>query len=389
MTSGIRIAFIGQRGVPAGEGGIERHVEELGARLAARGHEVTVYCRRNYLSDRPAMHRGMRLRHLPTISTKSLDFIAHTALSTLLAMPGRPDIIHYHAIGSALVAPLPRVASRSGIVLTVHGLDQDRAKWNGPGRVMLRVAAGLSASVPHATITVSQALADHYRDRYGREATYIPNGAPAAERRSPSRMAERLGLREGRYFLFVGRLVPEKRPDLLVRAFRRLPGDIRLVIAGSSGFTDGYAASVAALAAADPRVVMAGGVYGEDLAELYSNAAAFVLPSSLEGLPITLLEAAAHSAPVIVSDIPPHVEVVGTDGPGSHLVASGDETALTAAMAAALADPEAERLGADALRRRVVQRYSWEVAAASTELIYEAVLARHTAPATSSQTSIQ
>jgi len=387
MSSGLRIAFIGQRGVPAGEGGVERHVEELGARLAERGHEVTVFCRRNYLADRPAEHRGMRLRHLPTISTKSLDFIAHSALSTLVAMPSKPDIIHYHAIGSALVAPLPRLASRAGIVLTVHGLDHDRAKWSGPGRVMLRMAAGLSATVPHATITVSQALADHYATRYGREATYVPNGAPVAERREPGRMADRLGLRNRPYFLFVGRLVPEKRPDLLVRAFRRLGGDARLVIAGSSGFTDSYAATVARLAAEDPRVVVPGGVYGEDLAELYSNAAAFVLPSSLAWLPITLLEAAAHGAPVIVSDIPPHVEVVGVSGPGSRLVPSGDEAALTAAMAAALADPQAELAGAADFSRRVVQRYSWDLAAASTELIYEGVLAGRPVPAPSSQSA--
>ena len=193
-------------------------------------------------------------------------------------------------------------------------------------------------------------------------------------------MADRLDLRGRPYFLFVGRLVPEKRPDLLVRAFRRVPGDVRLVIAGSSGFTDGYAAMVGRLAAEDPRVVMPGGVYGDDLAELYSNAAAFVLPSSLEGLPITLLEAAAHSTPVIVSDIPPHVEVVGVSGAGSRLVRGGDEADLAAAMRAAIADPDAEAAGAAGFNRRVVQHYSWDAAAAATELIYERVLARRHAP---------
>lgn len=379
LDRGLRIAFIGQRGVPAGEGGIERHVEELGARLAARGHQVTVYCRSNYLAERPATHRGMTLRHLPTVPTKSLDFIAHSAISTVLAMPRRPDILHYHAIGSALVAPLPRIASGSGIVLTVHGLDQDREKWKGAGHLVLNLAAALSARVPHATITVSRALADHYATRYRREATYIPNGAPAAQRRPAGAMARRHGLTPGRYFLFVGRLVPEKRPDLLVRAFRDVPGDARLVIAGSSGFTDAYAARVAELAAADPRVVMAGGVYGQDLAELYSNAAAFVLPSSLEGLPITLLEAAAHRAPVIVSDIPPHREVLGADRPGARLLPSGDHPALTAALGDLLENPAAAARGAVDLRRRVLQHYSWEVAAESTELVYEQVLARRSA----------
>ena len=379
LNRGLRIAFIGSRGVPAGQGGIERHVEELGARLAERGHDVSVYCRRNYLADRPEQHRGMRLRHLPSISSKSLDFIAHSALSTLHAMPRRPDIIHYHAIGSALVAPLPRLAGGAGIVLTVHGLDQDREKWAGPGRLALKLAASLSATVPHETITVSQALADHYASRYGRPATYIPNGAPTAEWQPLRGIGERLGIRQKGYFLFVGRLVPEKRPDLLIQAFRRLPGELRLVVAGSSGFTDRYAAELAALAAGDPRVVMAGGVYGDDLAQLYSNAAAFVLPSSLEGLPITLLEAAAHGAPVIASDIAPHCEVIGASGPGARLFPSGDRDALTAALAHHLGDRSAEETGAAELSRRVMQRYSWDLAVESTELVYERVLERRAA----------
>jgi glycosyltransferase involved in cell wall biosynthesis len=376
LTAKLRIAFIGTRGVPAGEGGVERHVEELGSRLAARGHEVTVYCRTNYTKDRRATHRGMRLRYVASAGTKHFDFIAHSAASSVLTLRHPPDIVHYHAIGSALVAPLPRYLSRSGVVLTVHGLDYARQKWTGVARAALKLAEGLSARVPHITIAVSRALASHYANRLGREAVYIPNGMPDATVRPLGPIADRLGLDGRPYLLFVGRLVPEKAPDLLVRAFARVEGEARLVIVGSSGFTDAYAESVRQLAAADPRAIMAGGVFGEELAELYSNAVAFVLPSSLEGLPITLLEAVAHRAPVIVSDIAPHLEVVSADGPGHRVVPQGDLNALAASMAAVLRNRDPEVEGAAALFHQVGAQYSWDAVTTATEQVYARVMAR-------------
>ena len=374
--SRLRIAFIGLRGVPAKEGGIERHVEELGARLAERGHHVTVFCRRNYVAEKVAQHRGMHLRYVPSIGTKHLDFIAPSAMSSLLVLGGSYEIVHYHAIASGLVAPLPRYLSRSKVVLTVHGLDYARAKWTGIARIALKLAEPLSARVPNATIAVSQALADHYAKKLGRPAAYIPNGMPESDIRPLGEISRRLGLDNAPYFLFVGRLVPEKAPDLLLRAFAKVPGDVRLVIAGSSGFSDSYADLVRRTAATDPRVVMAGGVYGTDLSELYSNAAAFILPSSLEGLPITLLEAIAHHAPVIVSDIAPHLEVAGRDGTGHHVVPQGDPQALTAAMLRVLHDPDGERRAAASFAGEVAGRYSWEAAATATEAVYERVLGR-------------
>jgi glycosyltransferase involved in cell wall biosynthesis len=374
--SRLRIAFIGLRGVPASEGGIERHVEELGARLADRGHEVTVYCRTNYVSERPPTYRGMNLRYVPAIGTKHMDFIAHSAASSVLVLGKRADIVHYHALGSGLVAPLPRYLSRSKIVLTVHGLDYARQKWTGLAKVALKAGERLSACVPHATITVSQALADHYAARLGRKADYIPNGMPVADMRPRGGAAARLGLGDRPYFLFVGRLVPEKAPDLVIKAFSHVPGDMRLVLAGSSGFTDAYAAGLREAAAADPRVIMPGGVYGAELSELFSNAAAFVNASSLEGLPITLLEAIAHRAPVIVSDIAPHLEVVGGDGAGHRVVSQGDVEALAAAMTQTLAAQEEARAGAHVLAQSAASRYSWDAVADATEAVYARVTGR-------------
>jgi len=383
----VRIAMIGQKGVPASYGGIEHHVEELGSRLARRGHEVTVYCRRGYCAATAATHRGMALAHVPTIGTKHLDAIVHSALSTVHAMRREPDVIHFHALGPGLLAPLPRITGRAKVVLTVHGRDDQRAKWSPGARAVLGVAGWMSATVPDATIAVSQALADSYASHARHRVVYIPNGAPEdavpvtdvpGGRAAPGGALDRLGLDPGRYLLWVGRVVPEKAPDVLLRAYRRVEGDTRLVVVGGSSFTDAFTARVRELAAHDRRVCMADYQFGADLDELYRNALGFVLPSDLEGLPLTLLEAVAHGLPIVASAIAPHVEVLGaTSAPGRRLFPRGDERALAAALRQLVGDPHGERRGANAARPEVMARYSWDRAADATERLYEELLGVH------------
>jgi glycosyltransferase involved in cell wall biosynthesis len=371
----LRIAMIGARGVPATFGGVERHVEEIGVRLAARGHEVIVYARTNYVDERRDAWRGMAVRNLDTVDSKHLDAIVHSAKATVAAIRSGVDVIHYHSIGPGLPSALPRYASRSSVVHTIHGRDGERAKWGRAAQFVLRTAEWVSARVPDETVVVSRHLAEHYRRAYGRDTTYIPNGVDEPTVRPPATIAERWGLTTGSYLLFLGRLVPEKAPDLLIRAFRRLPGDLRLVIAGGSSFTDAYVAELQRAADDDPRVLLAGYVFGEELDELYANAAAFVLPSYLEGLPLTLLEAASYGTPVVASDIPPHLEVLGVDAAGHRLFATGDEAALAEALRRATAETKVERAGAAALRERVLATYRWEAVADMTEAVYRRVRA--------------
>ncbi len=346
----LRIAMVGQKGLPATWGGIEHHVEQVGRRLAERGHEVTVYCRGTYGEQIPDEHLGMRLRRTSTLGTKSLDAIVHSATSSLAAVAARADVVHYHAIGPGLVAPLPRYLTSAGVVLTVHGLDHARDKWGRAGRAALGAAHLMSPRVPHELVVVSQALQQHYRSRFGRETVHVPNGVTLRDLPAdPTAVLDRLGLRAGGYALFVGRLVPEKRPDLLLRAFARVPTDKRLVLAGDSSFTDDYVAGLTAATSRDPRVVMAGFTVGDDLAALYAGSGAVVQPSSLEGLPLTLLEAIGHDAPVVASDIAPHVEVLGAGSPRHLLFPVDDEDALVAALTRVLADP-GSAAGADARR---------------------------------------
>jgi glycosyltransferase involved in cell wall biosynthesis len=380
----LDIAMIGQKGLPATYGGIEHHVEELGARLAARGHRVRVYCRDSYDEDaagRGETYRGMTLHRAPTIGTKHLDAIVHSATSTVMALAARSDVVHYHALGPGLCAPLPRYLSRAGVVLTVHGLDHQRAKWGRAAQTVLGTAHWMSGRVPNRTVVVSQTLREHYAQEFGRDATYIPNGVdqPAAESFTSEQHLAPFGLQPYSYALFVGRLVPEKAVDQLLEAYAKVPGDRRLVVVGDSSFTDDFTERLRQLGARDPRVLFTGFTFGDALDALYRYAGAFVQPSLLEGLPLTLLEAASYGVPVVASDIPPHLEVLGREsGPGRRIVPVGNRAALAAGIATALGveapDPAsaqaAERAGAGLLRSEVLAGYSWAAATEQLERVY-------------------
>lgn len=366
----LSIAMIGQKGMPATYGGVERHVEELGSRLASYGHKVTVFCRDSYGDLTTQTHRGVRLHRVRTVASKHLDAIVHSAASTMVAMRQKPDVVHYHGLGPGLVAPLPRYLSGAKVVLTVHGLDHTRAKWGRAARTVLNTAYWFSGHVPDARIAVSRGLAAHYDAEFGRLTRYHPNGVNPAHHVPPDQITARFRLTPGRYVLLVGRLVPEKAGDLLIRAFRRIPGDVKLAVVGGSSYTDDFVAHMKATAEGDPRVVFTGFAYGDLLAELYSHAAVFVQPSHVEGLPLTLLEAASYGLPVVASDISPHVEVLERDGAGHRLFRDGDEDDLVRALTAALANPLAERVGAAGMQERVMAHYSWDSAARQLERLY-------------------
>lgn len=374
-TRSLSIAMIGSRGVPATFGGVEHHVEELGSRLVERGHDVTVFCRTNYDGSVDASeYRGMRLVHQRTVQAKHLEAIVHSGMATLAAMKRPFDIIHYHAIGPGAPSPIPRYLSRKAVVQTIHGLDGERAKWGTVASAMLRSATWLSAKVPDATIVVSRTLGEHYEQVYGRKCFYIPNGVSPRLARTPELIATKYGLSAESYMLFVGRLVPEKNVDLLIRAYRDVEGDRRLVIAGGSSYTDEYSQNLHDLASSDDRVIMTGYVYGDELDELYTNAAAFVLPSALEGLPLTLLEAIGAGAPVIASDLPAHTEVIDQGGPGARLVPVGDAAALASAISDVFEGLDAERAGVSAVRKRVMAHYDWDRATDLLESVYRELI---------------
>lgn len=376
-TRPLRIAMVGLRGVPASYGGIEHHVEEIGARIAEAGHDVTVYARPGYRTGpRLDTYRGMTIKEVPALGAKHLEALSHSALASLNSLFKGFDIVHFHAIGPALFTPIPRLRPRTKVVFTVHGRDDQRAKWSRPAQAVLSTARWVSGHAPNATIAVSQALRDFYSTTYDRDATYIPNGAPAITPRPLGALAADLGLGSPPYVLFVGRLVPEKRPDLLIEAFRKLDIDARLVVVGGSSHTDEFVAQLEKEAAEDDRIVMAGYRYGEELAALYSNASVFALPSALEGLPLTLLEAVAYGRTIVASDIAPNVEVLSGTGPGRYVVPVDDVPALADALRCGLVDESHDSDAADQFRAELLETYSWDRAAEATVDVYQSLVTR-------------
>ena len=293
--------MIGQRGVPATSGGIERHVEEIGARLVDLGHDVLVYCRPTYSTQRPdtLSWHALEVRLDRRQQTLRGDRAQRRARSR--ALREGVDMVHYHALGPGLLAPVPRLFFRAVVVQTVHGLDQQRAKWRRTAAALCSTSgAGPARGCRTATVVVSHALRDYYLSTSAATPTTCAT-APRSAVAAAGGNTERPRPDPRGYVLFVGRLVPEKAPDLLVRAFARIDRpDLRLVLVGGSSFTDEFVAEPRTACRADPRVVFAGRLHGEPLCELYANAGAFVLPSDLEGMPLTLLEAAgdgAHCSP--------------------------------------------------------------------------------------------
>lgn len=368
----VRVAMIGQKGYPPVHGGIEKHVAELAARLPAHGFAVEIYSRPHYSPlDGDSGVPAVTVRRLRSIPTKHLDAISHTVAATFDVLRRDAPVVHYHALGPGLLSGVPRWLGRRRTVVTVHGLDWQREKWGPLARGVLKAGEWASATLPDRTIVVSQALADHYRLAHGRRVDYIPNGIAAPVVRRGDRLAE-LGV-ERPFVLFVARLVPEKGCHLLLEAWRGLPADLRaahqLVIAGDAGFTHGYADRLRRDAPAG--VLFPGYVTGPALEELYSAAAVMVLPSSLEGLSIALLEAMSYGRCCLVSDIPPNLEAAGGH---AAVFPSGDAAALGRELAALLRDEPRRRTLGEGAAARVRRRYDWDQVAAATAALYRQLL---------------
>jgi len=367
VSRSLRIAMVGQKGVPATYGGIERHVEEIGARLVERGHRVRVYTRHHYAPG-TTPHRGMTRTELPTLNTKHLDTATHSFFASLDVLAHPVDLVHFHALGPSALSWVPRLR-RIPTVVTLHGLDWEREKWGAMASYLLERCEYPALHFPKRTVVVSRTLQRYFEEKYLIRPEYIPNGVDAADIQ-PASLLREWGLETGGYYLFVGRLTPEKGAHLLTEAFSRVDTRRKLVIAGGSAATDEYVAELRA--GADPRTVFTGYVHGERLAALYSNAYAVVLPSTLEGLSIALLEALSYGRCVLVSDIPENLEVVEEYAPRFRSRNVGE---LARALWELDHDP-VRVAGFEALVREHLQhRFAWETVVDRLEEVYAAVMA--------------
>jgi glycosyltransferase involved in cell wall biosynthesis len=371
----LKIAILGTRGIPASYSGFETAVEQLTARLAARGHAVVVYCRPHVVDRKLSAYKGAQLVHLRTVQNKYLDTFVHTLFSAVhAARVTRPDVALFFIAGNS---PLCMITRRASIpaVINVDGLDSDRRKWPAFAKAYLRFAERTAPRWADETVTDSHAVADIFERRYGERIGVVPYGVedPGYD---GTETLDRLGLQPRRYILFVGRLEPENNPHLLVEAFSRISRnsahEMKLAIVGGAPYADDYIRQV--WRAADPRVVFPGYVFGRGYWELQRHAYLFCAPTEVGGTHPVILEAMAAGNCVLVNDHRPNAETVGDAG--IYFSGKAGVADLADQLERLLDDPElVEQYRRRALER--ARRYSWEAVTDQYEQLLSAVCEAH------------
>lgn len=312
----LNIAMLGHKRIPSREGGIEVVVEELSTRMVEKGHKVTCFNRKgNHVAGAEfdgksgKTYKGVKLKSVFTIDKGGLAAVTSSVFASLHAAFGKYDLVHIHAEGPAFMCWLPKLMGKK-VIVTVHGLDWARAKW---GKFASRyIRTGEKMAVKHADeiVVLSAGVQDYFRETYGREIKFVPNGVTRPEKKDVKKIKEKWSLEKDEYILYLGRIVPEKGEKYLIEAFKKVETDKKLVIAGGSSDTGAFMSKLKAMAEGDDRIIFTGFIQGRALEELYSNAYVYCLPSDLEGMPLSLLEAMSYGNCCLTSDIPECAEVV-------------------------------------------------------------------------------
>ncbi|MEI7426190.1 MAG: glycosyltransferase family 4 protein [Candidatus Moraniibacteriota bacterium] len=311
----MRIAYIGQKGIPTKTGGVERYVEEVAVRMAKLGHEVFVYARNNYTDKKLQKYHGVNIIHLPSISTKNLDAISHTFLATMHALFQNYDVLHYNSIGPTSLSFIPKIFSKKLVIIsTFQCQDYFHKKWGVFAQAYLRFSEKITCTVPDKTITVSRGLQEYARDKYKKELAYIPNGANFKFNFGEEQLFS-LGIKKDEYIFSASRLVRHKGVHYLIEAFnqlcaKNLNAGKKLVIAGDSAYTDDYVSFLKELAKDNENIIFTGTISGKKLEQLFSHCFLFVQPSESEGMSLALLEAMGYGKAILISDIPENLETV-------------------------------------------------------------------------------
>lgn len=370
----MKIAMLGHKHVPSREGGIEVVVEELATRMVQEGHAVTCYNRKgNYIYDQEAKntplqgtYQGIVLKQVFTIQKKGFAALSAAFSAALCASFSSYDIVHFHAEGPCAMLWIPKLFGKRCIA-TIHGLDHKRGKWNKLSRACILFGEKVAAKCADEIIVLSQNTKEYFQETYQRDTVYIPNAAQQPVLRAANEITAQFGLEKDSYFLYLGRIVPEKGLHYLIPAFKALQTDKKLVVAGFPSDTTQYFETVQKLAQGDDRIIFTGFVQGEVQAELYSNAYAYVMPSDVEGMSLTLLEAMSYGNCCIVSDIPECTEVVQNNG---IVFAKGDIAALQQALQEAIVNTAATAAYKAAAAEYICQKYNWEDITAQTLALY-------------------
>ena len=359
----MKIAVIGAKGIPAKQGGIERYCQELYPQLVAQGHSVDLFARPSYTNNpwfSSHDYQGVNVISLPSLPIRGLDAFTSSAFGALATVFKSYDIVHFHALGPAIFCWLPRLASQAGVVVTCQGLDWQRAKWGKLSSQLIRWGEQAAVKYAHEIVVVSRDLESYFDKTYKLETNYIPNAPGQYVDSDPEcPYLDSVGLNKQGYVLFLGRLVPEKRPDLLIEAFQKLqPQGWKLALAGGNSDTTEYKNELVKLAGGNPNIIFTGELHGECLAEIVRGAGLFVLPSDLEGLPLVMLEVMREGIPVLASNIGAHRQLIGEDR--GVVFEAGNVEDCQQKLAQVLNQPQELATMAIKAQQHVKVNYNWD-----------------------------
>ncbi len=370
----LRIAMLGHKRIPSREGGIEIVVEELATRMAKKSHSVTCYNRKGHNvagsefdGTKLKTYKGVTLQEVFTIDKRGLAAMTASVSASLRAALGNYDVVHIHAEGPAFMCWLPKLFGKK-VIVTVHGLDHQRAKWGKFASWYIRSGEKNAVRFADEIIVLSKGVQDYFQNTYGRTTRFIPNGVNKAKPRKARQITEKWGLTKDSYILYLGRIVPEKGERYLIEAFKQTKTDKKLVIAGGSSDTQAFMDELKSLAKDDDRIIFTGFVQGEILEELYSNPYIYTLPSDLEGMPLSLLEAMSYGNCCLTSDIPECAEVVEDK---ALLFRKSDVSDLKAKLQNACDHPEMVESYKAQAEEFICRKYNWDDVVEKTLKLYQ------------------
>ena len=370
----LRIAMLGHKRIPSREGGIEIVVEELATRMAKKSHSVTYYNRKGHNvagsefdGTKLKTYKGVTLQEVFTIDKRGLAAMTASVSASLRAALGNYDVVHIHAEGPAFMCWLPKLFGKK-VIVTVHGLDHQRAKWGKFASWYIRSGEKNAVRFADEIIVLSKGVQDYFQNTYGRTTRFIPNGVNKAKLRKARQITEKWGLTKDSYILYLGRIVPEKGERYLIEAFKQTKTDKKLVIAGGSSDTQAFMDELKSLAKDDDRIIFTGFVQGEILEELYSNPYIYTLPPDLEGMPLSLLEAMSYGNCCLTSDIPECAEVVEDK---ALLFRKSDVSNLKEKLQNACDHPEMVETYKAQAEEFICRKYNWDDVVEKTLKLYQ------------------
>ena len=372
---GVKIAMIGHKRIPSREGGVEIVVEELSTRMAKLGYDVTVYNRsgkhvldKSQKTKKIKEYKNVKIKKVLTIDKKGLAAMTSSFFGTFKILFSKADVVHYHAEGPCAMIPIIKFLSRKRIIVTIHGLDWQRAKWGGFATKYIKFGEKMAVKYADEIIVLSENVKKYFKDNYGRNTHFIPNGVNKPTILKSKIIKDKYNLSKDDYILFLGRIVPEKGVHYLIDAFNSIKTNKKLVIAGSASDTDNYYQELKNKSKENKNIIFTGFVQGKELEELYSNAYIYCLPSDLEGMPLSLLEAMSYGNCCLTSDIDECSEVLEDKG---VIFKKSNIKDLSSKLQKLCDDEKLVKKYKNESQKFILNKYNWDYVVEETLKLYE------------------